>query len=79
MNPKGCIPRVVERLKAKEKEWIEEKVVLDQVGARADIERSASARSRSRTTICRWTTARSTSDRRTRRTPPPRCWWTPSR
>ncbi len=35
MNPKGCIPRVVERLKAKEKEWITEKVVLDQVGARA--------------------------------------------
>ena len=35
MNPKGSIPRVVERLKSNEKEWSKEKVVLDQVGARA--------------------------------------------
>lgn len=28
MNPKGCIPRVLERLRAKESEWIAEKVQL---------------------------------------------------
>ena len=30
MNPKGCIPCILQRLKAKEKEWIEEKVALNE-------------------------------------------------
>lgn len=28
MNPRGCIPRVLERLRAKEKEWVQEKMLL---------------------------------------------------
>lgn len=35
MNPKGCIPARGGAAEGEEKEWITEKVVLDQVGARA--------------------------------------------
>lgn len=79
LNPRDCIPRILERLEAKEKEWMGEKVLMNEVAQRGGVKRSAAARSRSRTTTCRWTTGASTSDRPTRRRSPRRSSSTPSR
>lgn len=72
LNPRDCIPRILERLEAKEKEWMGEKVIMNEVAMRKELNSSDVARSRSRTTTCRWTIAASTSARATRRKSPRR-------
>ena len=34
LNPRDCIPRIIDRLEKKEKEWMGEKVIMNEVSAR---------------------------------------------
>lgn len=35
LNPRDCIPRIIDRLEKKEKEWMGEKVIMNEVSARS--------------------------------------------
>ena len=35
LNPRDCIPRIIGRLEKKEKEWMGEKVIMNEVSARS--------------------------------------------
>ena len=36
LNPRDCIPRIIDRLEKKEKEWMGEKVIMNEVGVRPE-------------------------------------------
>ena len=38
LNPRDCIPRIIDRLEKKEKEWMGEKVIMNEVSARSKSE-----------------------------------------
>ena len=35
LNPRDCIPRIIDRLEKKEKEWMGEKVIMNEVSVRS--------------------------------------------
>lgn len=35
LNPRDCIPRIIDRLEKKEREWMGEKVIMNEVSARS--------------------------------------------
>lgn len=36
LNPRDCIPRIIDRLEKKEKEWMGEKVIMNEVSLRSE-------------------------------------------